>query len=375
MIVKMVLTAAGCQRLPIARVAELTPLPPTRPKLAEPTPAPDPAPVLRPSPTTYPAPSLSATPAPPPSQTPVVEVARKGSATPLLDRALVRAEALEHLDDDPPCDCDFECDVPEPSHMTPAASIAEPKVKPSALADLAVKDRTETPAAPRPIDPERPAKVVTPSDLWRQDLERLRAMAHERAIGSPELAALQARLLDWIADPEAGNSPLWRTVLRALAATSGPDPSEDRTRAAEIRQAVEALEEQAPLEIADLHLCRAVHGFGDFDALDAATCRSGQSLIVYCELSGVRYERNGETFRSRLSSRVEIVPTKGGKSVWEHSVSASEVSRRRRRDYYVACPITLPTQLAPGSYELHLTQKDEVSGRATSSAIALVLQP
>jgi len=203
----MVLTAAGCQRLPIARVAELTPLPPTRPKLAEPTPAPDPAPVLRPSPTTYPAPSLSATPTSPASQAPMVEVARKGSATPLLDRALVRAEALEHLDDDPPCDCDFECDVPEPSHMTPAASIAEPKVKPSAPAELAVKDRTETPAAPRPIDPERPAKVVTPSDLWRQDLERLRAMAHERAIGSPELAALQARLLDWIADPEAGNSP------------------------------------------------------------------------------------------------------------------------------------------------------------------------
>jgi hypothetical protein len=369
----VVLTAAGCQRLPIARVSGLTPLPPTRAELAEPTPAPDLAPAPRPSPTTYPAPSLSATLAPPSSPRPVVEVARKGSATPLLDRALVRAEALEHLDDDPPCD--FECDVPEPQLTTSAASIANPKVRQSALADLTVKDPPETQAASRPVDPERPAKVVTPSDLWRQDLERLRAMARDRAIGSPELAALQARLLDWIADPEAGSSPLWRTVLQALVATSGPDPSEDRTCATEIHQAVEALEEQAPLEIADLHLCHSVHGFGDFDSLDAASCRAGQSLIVYCELSGVRYERNGEAFRSRLSSRVEVVTAKGGKPVWEHSVSASEVSRRRRRDYYVACPITLPTQLAPGSYELHLTQKDEVSGRATSSAIALVLQP
>ena len=364
MIVTVAMTAPGCHRLPVAHVAALPALPPTRPD----TPAVAPAPALRPEPGMY-----GTSPPPPPSSLsprPVIEVARTPSATPLLDRALARAEALTHSDDDPACD--FECDVPDPP---PGPAAAEPKAKGSALANLAVKGLPDAPAAHKPIDPDRSAKIVTPRDVWREDLERLRAMARDRAIASPEVGALQARLLDWIAEPEAEKSPLWRTVIRALVAATGPEPSEEGARGSEIRAAVEALEDRASLEITELQLCRKVRGFGDFEPLDANTCKPGQSMIVYCEMSGLRYERSDEAFQSRLSSRVEIVPAQGGRPVWEHAGSATEICRRRRRDYYVNCVITLPDHLAPGTYELRVTQKDEVAGRATSSAIVLILKP
>ena len=87
------------------------------------------------------------------------------------------------------------------------------------------------------------------------------------------------------------------------------------------------------------------------------------------------HEQNGEAFRSRLSSQVEIVPAKEGNRSGSIRYPRPKSAAVVAATHYVACPITLPTQLASGSYELHLTQKDEVSGRTTSSAIALVLQP
>ena len=174
--------------------------------------------------------------------------------------------------------CDFECDVPEPQLTTPAASIANPKVKQSTLADLTVKDPPKTPAASRPIDPERPAKVVTPGELWCQDLERLRRWPATGPSGRPNSQA-GARLLDWTADPEAGYSPLWRTVLQR--SSRPPTPIDARTGRVRRRSTRRSRRLRAgPAGIADLHLSAAVHGFGDFDSLDAASCRAGQSLIV-----------------------------------------------------------------------------------------------
>ncbi len=81
-----------------------------------------------------------------------------------------------------------------------------------------------------------------------------------------------------------------------------------------------ALESEAPLEISELRLCRKVSGFGNFDPLDTAACKAGQPLIVYCEMSGLQYSAAGEQFHSRLSSRVELVPSSGGDPVWAQSL-------------------------------------------------------
>ncbi len=236
------------------------------------------------------------------------------------------------------------------------------------------KTGTEIETAPaskpeaRPIDPEKPAVPARPRDAWRDGLVRLRGVARDRAAEMPEdereAWALRGRLIDWLdasAREEARIDALPHAVLIAL-------------------------EDQAPLEITDLQICRKVKGYGDFEPIDPTSCRPGQGLILYCELAGVHAEpdepRHG--FRSRLTSRVELVHVNvqdgsgpdDGAPLWSQSLgTADDLCRRRRRDYYVNYRIHLPPSIAPGSYELRLIQDDLIAHQTARRGLRLEIQP
>jgi hypothetical protein len=234
------------------------------------------------------------------------------------------------------------------------------------------KEKVATPA--RPINPDRAAD---PAVALREGLERLKRLARDRvAVPGDSTGSwrLRVRLLDWLDETGSEDDPgtLWRTVVAALAES---EAAQERTRAADIRRVVRAVEDQAPLEITDLRLCRKVNGFGSFEPIDPSACKPGQAVIVYCEMSGLRYEEVGEMFRSRLSTQVEIVPSQGGDPVSKEVLgTADDLCRRRRRDYYVCYRFNLPEKLAPGSYELRMTQDDILAGRSTTLAIPMTIQ-
>ncbi|HKI16610.1 MAG TPA: hypothetical protein VKA15_01965, partial [Isosphaeraceae bacterium] len=139
---------------------------------------------------------------------------------------------------------------------------------------------------------------------------------------------------------------------------------------------VSALEDCDPLGISELRLCRKVSGFGSFEPLNENSVKAGQPLLIYCEMTGLRYEAKDDGFVSRVSSRIEIRAAGGGPIQWEHELGAGEdVCRRRRHDYYVNYLVDLPKSLAPGSYGLRLTQTDVVASRSTSAEIPLNISP
>ena len=139
---------------------------------------------------------------------------------------------------------------------------------------------------------------------------------------------------------------------------------------------VSAPENGDPPGISELRLCRKVSGFGSFEPLNENSVKAGQPFLIYCEMTGLRYEAKDDGFVSRLSSRIEIRPAGGGPIQWEHELGAAEdVCRRRRHDYYVNYRVDLPKSLAPGSYDLRLTQTDLVANRATSAEIPLSIAP
>lgn len=273
---------------------------------------------------------------------------------------------------------------PKPQRPGPAlASAAESNPEPIAAAlNALVPGDKKNPPKPLSIDPEKPAAVRTSRELWDEGLERLRKLAREqgKSSGSTATWPLRARVLEAInqldREEADGGKPLWTSVLTALAATQGSPAADERARATEIRAAVAALEDEAPLEIIDLRLCRKVKGFGNYDPIDPTACKPGQPLIVYCEMSGLRYRAAGEMCHSRLSAHVELAAARGGETAWAHDLGAAEdVCRRRRRDYYVNYRIVLPDTLPPGDYLLHLTQNDEIARRSTVSTVPLTIRP
>jgi len=133
-----------------------------------------------------------------------------------------------------------------------------------------------------------------------------------------------------------------------------------------------AAENCDPPGISELQLCRKVSGFGSFEPLNETSVKAGQPVLIYCEMTGLRYEAKDDGFVSRVSSRIEIRSAGGGPIQWEHELGAGEdVCRRRRHDYYVNYRFYLPKSLAPGSYDLRLTQTDLVANRSTSAEIPL----
>jgi hypothetical protein len=151
----------------------------------------------------------------------------------------------------------------------------------------------------------------------------------------------------------------------------------DRTKpAAEVPSAIPPLEELTPFGVSELHLCRKVHGFGSFEPLNGTALKSGQRLLLYCEVTGLEYEPKDHGFLSRLASRIEIRSADNGLIQWEQDLgSAEDLFGRRRRDYYVNYRIELPKSLPAGNYRLKLTQTDLVANRLAFGEIPLQIVP
>ncbi len=401
-----ILTAfAGCQALPLgpsSRSANRPLMESDLPLPPDPTPPPSIVPVRNPAPAKAPSENAGTKPIPP-------VVAQAPSSTPLLDAARERSRAIAaDLADElaaasaaKPADAPRDAEVKTAAHTVPAAVIPPPdrvepdvpvipKASPISLPttpEVAAKTVADGPSMREPVDlvpPVPPAspQALKPENLWSEGLQRLRSFARKNSSESDPQAPvwkLRTLLLSWLSepeiDPDADQSPngelgRLRVVLRALVAQERP------TRGQEIRQAVEALESEAPLQVDDLRVCKKVEGFGQYEPLEPAAKKSGQRFWLYCELTGLQYEPRAEGFHSRLSSVVELIPEGGTAPVWSHPLGTTEETcRRKRRDYYFNCHVAIPENTPPGRYKLRLNQTDLVAERAASREVSVTILP
>ncbi len=266
--------------------------------------------------------------------------------TPMLDAAFQRAEAMKR---------DL---APGPDRASPPDPPAE---KP--LPTLAEPTRTASPAIPvaiaRPLDAD-----LSPEDAWDASLMRLRHLAHERSsgVGGDDDWVLREKVL-------GGLSERGGDVRKAVRAAVG---AED----AMAEPATPLVEDDGPFRVNELKACRRVMGFGNVQPWEGSAIRPGQSLILYCDLGGVRHEPEGDRFRSRLESTIVLVPESGGEPAWTQPLGTGEdLCARHRRDFFVSYQITLPRTLPAGTFQLRLLLKDLVAGRETSESIPLTVGP
>jgi hypothetical protein len=187
-------------------------------------------------------------------------------------------------------------------------------------------------------------------------------------------------VLDWLAgdgdDPRGDTFAVWNRVLAALSTATSPETSDEAAASHHLEAAVESLEQFLPLEVRNLRLCRKVLGFGQYETIPGASVEQGHAMLVYCEMVGLKTVESNEGFRSRLSSRVELVPAAGGEPVWSQTLgTAEDVCQRRRRDYFVNYRISLPATVSPGPYGLRLIHTDLLSGRSVSATVDFTVTP
>jgi hypothetical protein len=371
---------AGCHWLPVGRVD-----PSLDPRRVGKAPAP------APNTTTPPPAALAAGPLPEGGLQPIsdAEAMAATAPTPLLDAAMARAQAMQDA---------ATGAMPDPAPAPEALAAAEPPPRDDALVQTAAVAETAPIRAPEPSQAAPPAPMPqpaptpapepapTPEEAWRAHFEVLRSLAREREAQSDgEPWPLRAAVLAWLANDgekdeerpagDDGQAALWTALAETLAQATARADDPD---APVLREAITALEGQLPLRVGTLALCRKVQGFGQYEPIAEPSCRAGQTVVLYCELDGLRYEPEpqGGRLRSRLESTVELRAAEGDRVVWSQSLgTAEDVCRRRRRDYYVNYRLTLPdaAALPPGAYRLRIHQRDAIAGNEDTAEVALTI--
>lgn len=140
---------------------------------------------------------------------------------------------------------------------------------------------------------------------------------------------------------------------------------------------LEELYGSQPVTIRNIRLCEKVMGYGVYDAFPDNTFVAGreQKLIVYVELDNFEPLQNqaGGDYEVRLRQELELYESNGFE-VWSHEpVIISDVSKNKRRDFFVVQLVTLPAQLRMGQYHMKVRVYDENGGTRDEASLEIRL--
>ena len=255
-----------------------------------------------------------------------------------------------------------------------------PLLNAAASRDAAIKRAIALTVTSEPAPVVAPPKIEialrpedSPTEVANPDPPKADPLVEPAAFVPPGAQSPEARKLSdapaAIPDTASPEGSLWDYVLSAMAVAT-PSPAGHET-------APEAT--PSPIEpefaISDLRICRRVLGFGRTEGLGAEAVVAGKTVLLYCELEGVRDEEVTDGVRSRLASTVAILPESGGEPVWSFDLGVAEDHcRRRRRDFFVNYRVKIPESLAPGAYRVRLVQSDLLAGTSASRSVPLIVR-
>ena len=295
-------------------------------------------------------------PASPPT-TPPAAAPPEAPSTPLLDAAIERVAAIrgdqrDSLDLEP---SPAVSDEPKPRNLAPASRVAVAPRAPVKKPEPVVRSETTGPE-PAVLSTLIKCDDVLPPNLFSPAPKRDVSQPPAKPPVKPDTPTVPGPV-DW--PKEKRETPLPIPPASSDTYTSLP-----------------ATVETDLLAIGKLCMCRAVHGFGVFEACPGSHAKVGQRIVIYCEMTGMKYEVRDASFVSRLSSKIEISAAASGEIEWARELGpAEDVCASRRRDFYVNYRVELPSSLLPGSYRLRLTQTDLVASRTTSAELPFEIVP
>ncbi len=274
----------------------------------------------------------------------------------------------------------------------PAGGGSAPAAPDAAVANAPVSEpAAESTAPPRPepaIDTTQPAADAAgasqPAPVADDMVARLGARAREYP---NDLAShFDYQLLQFVREQnvpamsEISSLPAEdRELLAALLDSlsnfrSGLRRDGDMLQSDKIRPLLELaarLRKQAELTIPTIALCNRVKAFGVYEPLDPEF-PAGQenAMIVYCEVENFASQLNDrKQWETRLKTDV-VLYTEGGLPVFQNKTHAvTDLSRNRRRDFFVVEMVRLPSNLTIGRYLLKASVVDQHANRIAEATV------
>lgn len=150
-------------------------------------------------------------------------------------------------------------------------------------------------------------------------------------------------------------------------------------KAAPLLEMAERIRSRTDLAVGSIALCTAVRAYGNYDPIEPLKFRSGvaNTAVFYCEVEGFQslLDEQGR-WTTKLSIELRLfTATDAGLQVWDaKSDAVTDVSRKRRRDFFINKKIVLPATLNPGRYILKATVKDLQQKRVAEQHVEITLE-
>lgn len=160
-------------------------------------------------------------------------------------------------------------------------------------------------------------------------------------------------------------------TLMAAEGLSGRDPAAGANQLLEpVRNLENLIRAKADLQVPKVVLCTSAQSYGIYDPIEPAEFPAGRrtAVIIYVEVDNFSSETTASGyFRTLLSVRPSLL-NKAGEELWSTSYeNIEDLSRQRRRDFFLIVKGVIPASLAPGEYVLKIEVEDVLGGKINSN--------
>lgn len=224
------------------------------------------------------------------------------------------------------------------------------------------------------------ATTADPEQLSRTEL--LDALVNKIVAGkdSPRVKALMVAALSLASDHKQMDPRLFDalnpkareqvTRFHQMVAVAFDELASGSNKALTRRDILQKIDEvfgAQPLKIDQLALCRRVDSYGVYEPFATTRFLAGRKnrVLVYVELENFKHELLDDgQYEVRLEQTVELYEATGTSVVWRQGpVELVDVSRKKRRDFFVVYPVDLPARLTAGTtYRLKVRVSDKHGG-------------
>ncbi len=188
------------------------------------------------------------------------------------------------------------------------------------------------------------------------------------------LSGQPARSLEPIAGLEPADQEFWQQVFWGMSSyfdrSTIADPRDRATQTiAQLRVAVNKLQEKSKLELRNVSFCNKIENYGRYERFKRDEFTAGQPVLLYAEVENFKSEQVNDGYRVILKSSIEIFDTAGKRVVSMPFPPNEDLCASPRRDYYNSYEFSIPQQISLGPHTLKLTVEDQLSQKVASYSV------
>lgn len=247
---------------------------------------------------------------------------------------------------------------PVPTNTTPTS-------QPQANANQGQTTSTITAADPNQLSRRELLDALLKKVAESKDPDRVKALMAAALSVASDHKQMDPRLLDQLEPKAREQVARFHQMLAVAFDELAGDKAATLTRKEMIRKIDEVFGAQ-PLQIEQFQLCRRVDSYGVYEPFGTSRFLAGRKnrVLVYVELENFKHEPLDDgRYEVRLEQSVELYDATGETTVWRQGpVQLVDVSRNKRRDFFIVYPIDLPARLPAGGYRLKVRIADKHTG-------------